>query len=187
MKTIYKSIFGFLSIALFFNCSEPEDIYMGSKDIKASNLIQIETLPNYKLNDLIYINSSFSRYLPEEGFTDLLDIFKTTKSEEYTFEFILEKKSAYDTWTPINIGNKIVVNKGKSYTSNATVGVCVFNPESNKYEFRAGIPLLETGEFRLRISNNLYPVYTNSSYISVYIYTTISQVNDQGYYTFTVN
>ncbi|WP_310558100.1 hypothetical protein [Flavobacterium sp.] len=187
MKTICKSIFGVLSIALFFNCSEPDDIYMGSKDIKASNLIQIETLPSYKLNDLIYINSSFSRYLPEEGYDDLLDIYKTTKSNEYSFEFLLEKKSAYDTWTPINIGNKIVVNKGKSYTSNAAIGVCVFNPETNLYEFRAGIPLLETGEFRLRMSSNLYPVYTNSSYISVYIYTTISQVDNQGNYHFTVN
>ena len=187
MKTIYKSIFGFLSIALFFNCSEPEDIYMGSKNIKASNLIQIETLPSYKLNDLVYINTSFSRYLPEDGYTDLLDIYTTTKSKEYSFEFILEKKSAYETWTPINIGNKIVVNKGKSYGINSNSGICVFNPESNKYEFKAGIPLLETGEFRLRISNNLYPLDTNSSYISVYIYTTISQVDDQGYYSFTVN
>ncbi len=187
MKTIYKSIFGFLSIALFFNCSEPEDIYMGSKNIKASNLIQIETLPSYKLNDIIYINSSFSRYLPEEGYTDLLDIYKTTKSDEYTFEFILEKKSAYDNWTPINIGSKIVINKGKSHAYNSSIGVCVFNPETNKYEFRAGIPLLETGEFRVRIANNLYPAYTNSSYISVYIYTTINQVDNQGNYYFRVN
>ncbi len=187
MKTIYKSIFGFLSIALFFNCSEPEDIYMGSKNIKASNLIQIETLPSYKLNDLVYINASFSRYLPEEGYTDLLDIYNTTKSKEYSFDFLLEKKSAYETWTPINIGNKIVVNKGKSYGINSNIGICVFNPESNKYEFRAGIPLLETGEFRLRISNNLYPLDTNSSNISVHIYTTISQVDDQGYYSFKVN
>ncbi len=187
MKTIYKSIFGILSIALFLNCSEPDDIYMGSKDIKASNLIHIETLPSYKLNDLIYINSSFSRYLPEEGYDDLLDIYKTTKSNEYSFEFLLEKKSAYDTWTPINIGNKIVVNIGKLYSSNASIGVCLFNPETNRYEFRAGIPLLETGEFRLRISSNLYPLDTNSSYISVYIYTTISQVDNQGNYYFTVN
>lgn len=187
MKTIYKSIFGILLIALFFNCSELDDIYMGSKDIKDSNLIQIETLPSYKLNDLIYINSSFSRYLPEEGYDDLLDIYKTTKSEEYSFEFILEKKSAYDTWTPINIGNKIVLNKGKSYANNVIIGVCVFNPETNLYEFRAGIPLLETGEFRLRINSSLYPVYTNSSYISVYIHTTINQVDNQGNYYFKVN
>ncbi len=128
MKTIFKSIFGILSIALFFNCSEPDDIYMGIKDIKASNLIQIETLSSYKLNDLIYSNASFSRYLPEEGFEDLLDIYKTTQSKEYSFNFILEKKSAYDTWTTIDIGNKIVVNNGKFYGINSNIGICVFNP-----------------------------------------------------------
>lgn len=187
MKKICKYIFGFISISLFFNCGEPDDIYMGSKNIKASNLIQIETLPSYKLNDFMYINASFSRYLPEEGYQDLLDIYKTTNSNEYTFQFFLEKKSAYDTWTLLDIGSKIVVKKGKSYTNNATIGVCVFNPEKNQYEFRAGIPLLETGEFRLRVTNNLYPVYSSSSYIAVYIYTTINQVDNQGNYYFTVN
>jgi hypothetical protein len=187
MKTNCKYIFGILSIAFFLNCSEPDDIYMGSKNLKASNLIEIETLPTYKLNDLIYINSSFSKYLQEEGYDDLLDIYKTTKSNEYTFEFILEKKSAYDTWNTVNIGNKIIVNKGKSYANNVNIGVCVFNPETNLYEFRAGIPLLEIGEFRLRMAGNLYPVYTNSSYISVYIYTTINKVDNQGNYYFTVD
>jgi hypothetical protein len=187
MERICKYIFGILFISLFFNCSEPDEIYMGSKNITVSNLIQIETLPSYKLNDFIYINASFSRYLPEEGYDDLLDIYKTTKSNEYNFEFILEKKSAYDSWTPINIGSKIVVNKGKSYAYNSSIGVCVFNPETNKYEFRAGIPLLETGEFRVRIANNLYPVYTNSNHISVYIYTTINLADNQGNYSFTVN
>lgn len=187
MKTICNYIFSILSIALFLNCSEPDEIEMGSKNITVSNLIQIETLPRYKLNDFIFINSSFSRYLPEKGYQDLLDIYKTTKSDEYTFEFTLEKKSAYDTWTAINIGTKIVANKGKSYTSYANIGVCVFNPESNLYEFRAGIPLLETGEFRLRMTSNLYPVYSNSSYIAVYINTTINQVDNQGNYYFTVN
>ena len=187
MKTVCNYIFGMLSIALFLNCSEPDDINMGSKEIKASNLIQIETLPSYKLNDLIYINSAFSRYLPEEGFEDLLDIYKTTQSKEYSFGFVLEKKSAYDTWTTIDIGNKIVVNKGRSYGINSNIGICIFNPESNKYEFRAGIPLLETGEFRLRISSYLYPLDTNSSNISVNIYTTINQVDSQGNYNFRVN
>ena len=175
-----------LFIALFLNCSEPDDIYMGSKSITASNLIQIETLPSYKVNNLIYINASFSRYLPEEGYDDLLDIFKTTESKEYAFEFILEKKSAYDTWTTIDIGNKIVVNNGKFYGINSNIGICVFNPENNKYEFRVGIPLLETGEFRLRMSTNLHPLDTNSSNISVHISTSINQVDKQGDYYFTV-
>lgn len=186
MKTICQYIFGILTIVLFINCSEPDEIDMGSKNVTAPNLIQIETLPTYKLNDLIYINSSFSRYLPEEGYNDLLDIYKTTKSSEYAFDFVLEKKSAYDTWTQINIGNKIVVSKGKSFTSYANTAVCLLNLETNLYEFRGGIPLLETGEFRLRVASTLFPVDSDSSSISVYIKTTIDKVDNQGYYNFTV-
>lgn len=187
MKTITKYILGILSIALLFSCSEPDDIDMGSKKIQASNLIQIEAQPTNKLNDLIFVNASFSRFLPEEGYSDLLDIYKTTKSTEYTFEFILEKKSAYNTWTPLNIGSKIDVTKGKSYNTTTTTAVCVFNPVTNLYEFSAGIPLLETGEIRVRISNYLYPVYTSTSNIQVYIYTSISKLDDQGAFYFTIN
>lgn len=187
MKTFYQYLFGALFIGLFFNCSEPDEIYMGSKTITVPNLIQIETAASYKVNDFIYIISSFSRYLPEEGFNDLLDIYKTTKSTEYSFDFILEKKSAYGTWTTIDIGNKIVVSKGKKSVDYSDSAVCVFNPTENKYEFRAGIPLLESGEFRLRMGRNLRPNYSKTSYISVNIYTTVNQLNNDGVYNFIVN
>lgn len=189
MKTYFNCILTVISIGLFHSCSEPDSDSPAYSNINvnSANLIQIETVSSYKLNDLIYINANFSRYLPEDGFDDLLDIFKTTNSNEYTFYFSLEKKSAYDTWNQINFGDKIVVDKGKSYSSYYDVGICVFNPENNKYEFRAGLPLLETGQFRLQIDRELNPVYTNHTKIPIYIYTTISQVDNQGYYNFTVN
>lgn len=187
MRKTLNYFLSFLVFSLFLNCSEPDDIYMGPKYLNVAKLIQIETSPSYKVNDLIYINASFSKYLPEEGFSDLLDIYKTSKSKEYLFSFSLEKKSAYGTWSAVNFGDKIVVSKGKVYKSYDDLAVCELNPQNDKYEFRAGLPLLETGEFRLRVSNQLRPDYSNNSYITIYITTTVDKIDEQGQYSFTVN
>jgi hypothetical protein len=187
MRKTLNYFLSFLVFSLFLNCSEPDDIYMGSKYLNVAKLIQVETAPSYNVNDLIYINASFSRYLPEEGFSDLLDIYKTSKTKEYSFSFTLEKKSAYGTWTAVNFGDKIVVSKGKLYKSYDDIAVCELNSLNEKYEFRAALPLLETGEFRLRVSNQLRPDYSSNSNIIIYISTTVDKVNEQGEYSFTVN
>jgi outer membrane protein assembly factor BamE (lipoprotein component of BamABCDE complex) len=54
MKTAFKYLFGILGIFLFSSCSEPDEINMGSKNLNASNLIQIETAQSYKVNELLY-------------------------------------------------------------------------------------------------------------------------------------
>jgi hypothetical protein len=134
-----------------------------------------------------YINATFSRYLPESGYDSLLDIYKTTKSEKYIFRFSLEKKSAYNTWSAINIGENLIVEKGDSQMNYENSGICILNPLTNIYEFRGGISLLESGTFRIRISNDLLPIYNSNSFITVNIFTTIAMTDDQGYYNFTVD
>jgi hypothetical protein len=187
MKKFLKYAVGYMSVLLLFHCSPPDDIDMGSKNVEANNLIQIETKPSYNVNDVLYINCSFSRYFPEKGYDTLLDIYKTTKSEEYSFIFNLEKKSAYGTWSAINVGKSLVVKKGKSNDYYGNAAICVLDQVTNKYEFRGGIPLLETGIYRINISSYLNPVYTNNSFIAVNILTTIENLDDQGYYNFSVN
>jgi hypothetical protein len=54
-------------------------------------------------------------------------------------------------------------------------------------QFRGGISLLESATFRIRIANDLVPIYSNDSFISVTIFTTIALIDDQGYYNFTVD
>jgi hypothetical protein len=56
-----------------------------------------------------------------------------------------------------------------------------------RHEFRGGISLLESATFRIRIANDLVPIYSNDSFISVTIFTTIALTDDQGYYNFTVD
>jgi hypothetical protein len=186
MKIFLKYTVSYMIVLLFLHCSPPDDINMGSKNIEVKHLIQIEAKSSYKVNDILYINCSFSRYLPEKGYDTLLDIYKTTKSEEYFFNFDLEKKSTYGTWSPITIGKHLVVEKGKLNEYYGNTAICILNKVTNQYEFRGGIPLLEPGIYRIHISGFLNSVYTNNSSIKVNILTTIKNSDNQGSYNFTV-
>jgi hypothetical protein len=183
-----KEIFGLL-ILFFWSCTIPDEIEMGSRDLKIDNLIQIETLPNYKVNDVLYINSSFSRYMPEEGYTIPLDIYKTSKSEQFYFYCFLEKQTSNNNWDRIDLGKRLQVTKGSFEESlNGFSALCVLDPITNLYEFRGGIQLMESGNYRIHINQTLLPKYSDKSIVYLNIITTISQMGTKnGLYNFTVN
>jgi hypothetical protein len=187
MKKITNYWIATICILVLSGCSEPDEIARGSKKIEATNLIKIETLSSYHVNDLLYINASFSRYLPEKGFDTLLDIYKTTKSEEYGFNFYLEKKSTYGTWNVLDIGTNLLVQKGKYYPDYyGNLGICILDQVTNKYEFRGGIPLLEKGTYRINFTRQLYPLQSDNSVVYLTLMTTIENVDNQSNYNFTV-
>ncbi|MBC5838717.1 hypothetical protein [Flavobacterium muglaense] len=187
MKKILNYVTAFLSLIVLSSCGEPDEIVMGSKTITIDNAIQIEAKSSYQLNDVLYVNATFSRYLQEKGFDTLLDIYKSTSSDEYYFNFYLEKKSAYGTWSAIDLGEKLIIQKGKSSNYYGNTAICLLDQVTNLYEFRAGIPLLEKGTYRLNISKTIFPSYSNNSYIAVYIETTINGVDENGRFNFSVD
>ena len=181
LKHFLLAIFG----VIFLSSTSCENDYNDAnvKTLYISDLINIETQSNYNLNDVLYINSLFSRYLPEAGYSTLLDIYKTTGSDKYTFNFSLEKKSAYNTWSNLDVSTSIIIDKGEIYGNRA---ICVLNNTTNQYEFRAGIPLLEAGQYRISIEPYLNQ-YSYSNIVNVYIRTTVNDLDSEGYYNFTVN
>ena len=152
------------------------------KNLNIPNLIEIEIHPVYNVNDILYINSSFSRYLPEAGYSTLLDIYKTTGSDRYGFSFNLEKKSAYNTWSNLDINSSLNIDKGEFQYG----AICVLNNVTNQYEFRAGIPLLEAGQYRLSFQPYLNQ-YSYTNKLIVNINTTAADLDNEGFYNFTVN
>mgnify|MGYP003624906699 FL=1 len=82
MKKILNYVTAFLSLIVLYSCGEPDEIVMGSKTITIDNAIQIEAKSSYQLNDVLYVKATFSRYLQEKGFDTLLDIYKSTSSDE---------------------------------------------------------------------------------------------------------
>ena len=177
-------------------CTEEPNFY--TKIIEVENAISIDNKDSYVVNDVVYINALFSRYLPENGFDNILDIYKTTQSNKYTFNFYLDKKNSENIWLNLDFLNNLIIEKGEinfenntnNYNTNDQFAICVLNNLTNQYEFRAGISILETGEYRLRVLRKLIPKTLNNN-INLEIETTINnlEIQEEMYvnYLFSVN
>jgi len=142
-------------LALIFtvSCTNDYDPYYRNKTIKVPNLIHIETQTQYNLNDTLFVNVIFSRYLPEEGYIDLLDIYKTTLSDKFSFRYDLYKKTAYGNWAYYDVTGSLIVTKGVLYYNDLA---SLYNSNTKNYELRFGIPLKEIGEFKLILNHQLF-------------------------------
>ncbi len=188
--TYFKRLFAALICLLLFTagmCEDERESYY-SKTLNIPNIIDIENQINYQINDLIYFNAQFSRFLPEPGYTNPLDIFINNKSDRYYIGYSLEKKTAYNNWSYLDLNGNIIADKGEITNISA---ICVLNNTTNNYEFRGGIKLLETGNYRLNISTYLTPSnnfnYYNDKIIQIQIYTTVVDYVNSNTYEFTVN
>ena len=194
MKTII-TLLAILQLIFLSSCMTVDDSDYLNKPIQVAikNLIVVETKSTYNTNDVLYFNVYVPRYIKEEKFVDLLDIFKTSNNNQIPIGFNLEKKTAYNTWSRINIGNNYILDKGQTSDVNYPFASCVLNNIDNLYEFRLGIKLLEQGEFKLNINEYLscYPDNNNNNDVGVNIITTYN-INDSNgkpitAYNFTVN
>lgn len=184
-----------MSLSLLLTSTTCEDDNFYDKSIKIDNLIDVETNPNYNVGDIIYVNSLFSRYLPEEGYSNFLDIYKTTGSNKFGFNISLFKKDASNDWILEDLSQTTLLDKGEirfNTINNYYDKNClpVLNTSNNNYEFRVGIKLLDPGEYELSINTILSPIDIKNK-VNLEIFTTIDGFNDDlnnDYsYTFIVN
>lgn len=191
MKNIRQILVLFCLLILLTSttCEQEPNYY--SKSIKVTNLIHIEKKVNYDVNDVLFINALFSRFLPEDAFGNLLDIYRTTLSDRYIISYYLSKKNADNTMTNALIYSNLIIDKGEIIDQNSEKhSLCILDKNTNKYEFRIGIPLLESGEYVLKIEPILNPYQINNK-INLVIKTTVNdiEINKDSIpsYNFTVN
>lgn len=175
---------------LFMSMTCDEDPYY-NKDFFESDLISIDKKSTYAVNDKLYFNCNFSRYLAEKGFVEKNDIFRTSGSEIFVLPFRLSKKDSENNWKYVPITAMFITENGgiddAEFVSNA---LCILNKNTNQYEFRGAYTLSEVGTYKLEINTELRPkTFLNN--ISVNIKTTVFEVAinkyDQAEYLFSVN
>jgi len=190
MKNIKLLFLAVIAIASFSSCNEDDEFY-NSKYISIPGLINIETQPDYQVGDVLWVNTDFSRYLSEPEIASPLDIYRTTDGASFSFAYGLEKKNADNTWTIVDLENKMLSDEGNVFDGSYNVAECIYDGASETYRFRAGMPLQQAGTYRiffgftaisaLEISSNNDS--DKSTYLS--IKTTANNLTD-GYYNFTV-
>lgn len=191
MKTIKYTLFLAL-ITLSISCSKEDEEFYNAVYTTIPNLVSIEVQPNYEVNDILWLNTNaFSRYLSEPNQATLLDVYRTTNSQKFSFIYRLEKQVA-GNWEVVPAGNIFVEDQGSMSIGNYVTANAIYDSNAEAYEFRGGLRLTEAGQYRIGFfsgyNGSNFDIISDSSNNSTFltIATTANNVTN-GFYTFTVN
>jgi hypothetical protein len=191
MKTIKYTLFLAL-ITLSISCSKEDEEFYNAVYTTIPNLVSIEVQPNYAVNDVLWLNTNaFSRYLSEPNQTTLLDVYRTTNSQKFSFIYRLERQVA-GNWEIVSVGNNTVLDEGEMSIGNYITANAIYNSTTEAYEFRGGLQLTEAGQYRIGFfsgyNGSNFDIISDSANNSTFltIATTANNVTN-GFYTFTVN
>lgn len=183
-----KKILGFLFLFCGLNaCTTTDEDSYTQKTIQLNviDYIKVYTQNNFMVGDKLYIESLFSKLQDEPGFSNKLDIFKTTNSRQFNFYFNLEKRVFNGNWTSINLNPSDFEAGGLGAVAYNTA-ICELNSNNTQYEFYKGIILQEAGQYRLTIQPIISNFYGGNSTVNVEMFTTIENLTDV-VYEFNVN
>jgi len=198
MKTLQYLFFGAMATLLMAaDCSNKDSEFYNDVFISVPNLVDIEEGDNvYAVGDPVLVSSNFSKIVNEQGQDTELDIFRTSGgATSFTFSYLIEKDNGTE-WEPVNIGESDVIQlNGNSKTfGDFLLAQAVFNTAAQSYEYSGGITMNAAGDYRLRFTyNNAVStslVLTSDSFgnnLFVNINSTCEDIDDSGYYYFTVN
>lgn len=186
IKILFLLLIGF---ALFTGCGDDDEFY-NSKYLALPDLIEIEHQESFAVGDVLWLNTDFSRYQEEPNQTTPLDLFRTTGGASFSFAYGLEKKTGTNTWTQIDVQN-IIEDEGSVTADFFVIAESIYDPISENYKFRAGIPLTEVGEYRLvfGFSEVSYLEMSSNNSTADDTFLTIRTTTNNltgGYYNFTV-
>ena len=197
MKTIQYFFFVALgSVLMAADCSNKDSEFYNDIYLTIPELVTIETHNSYAVNDVLWLNSdNFSRYLTEPNQTTQLDVLKTTNAQSFSFTYLLEKKVGTDTWELVLPGNNLIIERGNAVETDLFIAAtCLYNANTEEYEFRSGIRLTQPGEYRLNFGYNSVSTtavelrsdsFNNNLFLN--INSTNTELDGSGNYNFTVS
>jgi hypothetical protein len=198
MKTIQYLFFGAMATLLMAaDCSNKDSEFYNDVFISVPSLVNIEEGDNiFSVGDPVIVSSSFSKIVSEQGQETDVDLFRTTGgARSFTFSYLIERQNG-GQWETANIDESNVVNDlgNSSSFGDFVLAQAIFDTELQSYDYRGGVVMTSAGDYRLRFTyNNSVSstlVLTSDSFsnnLFVNIYSTCDDIDDTGYYYFTVN
>ena len=192
MKKLHYIILTTIAI-LVSNCDTNDDGFYNNVFIDVPNLVSIESpTTTYTVGQKLYVSSQFPRILNDGA---LIDIFQTTGANEFVFSYVIEKQINATDWEVVTVNDsQLDIVKGNAQNGSYVYAICEYNTVSGLYEYRVGFPLLSTGTYRLSFgynsdSKNSVELRSLSpaTRLILNINSTITGLDGNGYYNFTVN
>ena len=177
---------------LVSNCDTDDDGFYNNIYAEVPNLVSIDAHPStYTVGEKLYLSADFSRYLNDGA---LLDIFQSTGATQFAFSYVIEKQVGTE-WQVVTVNDsQLDIVKGDAQNGSYVYGICEYNAVDETYEYRVGFPLLSTGTYRLSFgynSDSLTKVELRSlspaTRLVLNINSTVTGIDANGYYNFTVN
>lgn len=196
-KKIYF-IISFVLAGCFTSCDTNDNTFYNDVFLNSPNLVYIEaSLAGYHVGDRIYVSTSIDRLLNVPGNANLVDIRKSSgNANSYNFSYVLERDAGGGNWEVVDANPSAIdrtagtITGGSFYYAGA-----VYSAATDSYDFRAGIPLMATGNYRLSFGYNSSSPTTielrsesidNNIFVNIYSNETNNLLNGEGFYTFTV-
>jgi len=196
MKKIPYMGFALLSFVLLVACSNKDSEFFNEVTIQVPNQLVIDSQSSYTTQDTLWMHTAFSRYLPEENFTNLLDVYQSSgQAAGFQFAFILEKKATNGTWEFYALSANLIEELGDVKENDGYyTGLSVYNETAKTYDFRSGLKLTEAGEYRINFGYEslinravILRSLSQANNLVVNIRSTVQALDASGYYLFTVN
>ena len=176
-------IYRFSLVVFFFvllGCFSSDDSFGRWVRLDLNDAFSIENKKEYVVGDTIFFELRFSRYLPEEGFSELLDVYETTKSADFGFSFRFQKFSELEGgFREIYISEDFIVadkNNVNDYFYQHYGTVATLNTTNDTYVARVGVILVEAGRFRFDFDNVSIQSPFGSDQVQVEIYHSFSGI-----------
>jgi len=149
-----KLIFIVIACIILMGCYTRDDDDNYPIIVEIEDALIFENSKNYVVGDTIFFALDFSRYLKEDGYSNLLDIYETTGNEEFIYAFDLRKFSTLSNrFDRVNVDTQfLIAEKGNVYWETNRAGA-VLNQEFDLYESKVGLILGEPGEYKLDPNN----------------------------------
>lgn len=171
-----KGIGIFLISIVLISCYHDDDYSLYSSNFAIENAVTIENNKEYVVGDTIYFELKFSRYIKEEGYTELLDVYETTGDEEFVYEFdFYELTDTFEGYSrSINIDPKYIITEeiNLDYYSYGNMVSAKLNESQDAYESRVGVVLIEEGSFSFSfdhlILHNGYAYDNDKIYLNIH-------------------
>jgi hypothetical protein len=196
MKKIPYMGFALLSFVLLVACSNKDSEFFNEVTIQVPNQLVIDTQSSYTTQDTLWMHTAFSRYLPEENFSNLLDVYQSSgQAAGFQFAFILEKKATNGMWEFYALSANLIKELGDVQENDGYyTGLSVYNETAKTYDFRSGLKLTEAGEYRINFGYEslinravILRSLSQANNLVVNIRSTVQALDASGYYLFTVN
>jgi hypothetical protein len=198
MKKIHYLLWLLILNLFVSSCDTNDATFYKDVFVTVPDLVRIETsLVGYHVNDKIYVNCYIDRLLNVPNQTNLLDIRESTdNAASFNFSYLLEKKNAANEWEIVDVNpSTIDVTSGSIFGGSFYYASANFYPSSDGYEFRAGLPLTSSGQYRISFGYNSTATQTielRSESINNNLFLNIDTTEDNGnldalgFYNFTV-